>query len=92
MRGRGRTAYQRDTGGWAWGETWATWWHIERLMSISRHTSRGERLDGTDWDFLHPFTDNPSTPSLYKKSSALALFLPLVSSIVVTGGALSFLK
>jgi len=50
MRGRGRTAYRWDTEGWTWGETWATWWHIERLMSISRHTSQGERLDG--WDGL----------------------------------------
>ena len=38
-------------------------------------------MDGTDWDFLHPFNDNPSKLSPYKKSSALALFFPLVSSV-----------
>ena len=49
-------------------------------------------MDGTDWDFLQPFDDLPSDFSSYKKSSALALFLPLISSLAVTGGALSFLK
>lgn len=48
-------------------------------------------MDGTDWDFLHLFTnDFPNLP--YKKSSALALFLPLGSSAVVVVVVLSFLK
>ena len=55
-------------------------------MSISRHASRGKGLiDGTDWDSL-------CQTSLYKKSSALALFLPLVSSVAMAAAALSFLK
>lgn len=65
----------------------------ERLMSISRHTSQGERPDG--WDglgFPSSFHQQPLQTSPYKKSSALALFLFLVSSVVATLVVLSFLK
>jgi len=51
MGERGRTTYREDTEGWTWGELGR---HVgvckEGLMSISRHASRGERLDG--WDGL----------------------------------------